>query len=122
MKVFYFICILSIFQIFNPLELGGIKFAISEQMANDLLFHFYPSINKRISRIPLGNMNIDGVDVKDIVFSIKNFNLNKLKLKFTEKGINITISGLKALITGVADVDKWYYSNDRDERCFNRYS
>ena len=77
MKVFYFICILSIFQIFNPLELGGIKFAISEQMANDLLYHFLPSINYRISKIPLGNIPVDSdVEVEDIVLSINNINLN----------------------------------------------
>ena len=76
MKVFYFICILSIFQIFNPLELGGIKFAISEQMANDLLYHFFPSIRKQINTIPIENIHVErGVNVEDIVLSITKFDL-----------------------------------------------
>ena len=117
MKVFYFICILSIFQIFNPLELGGIKFAISEQMAYDLLYHFFPSIRKQINTIPIENIHVErGVNVEDIVLSITKFSLDQIKLKFTEKGINITISGLEAVVTAVVYINKWPVVTDKDIR------
>ena len=115
MKVFYLICLLSIFQIFHPLELGGIKFALSEKMTHDLLYHFYPTINKEITSIPLEDIRIErGLNVRELVLSIMDFNLDQIKIQFTEKFINITISGLKARVTGKVYINKLFVVTNKD--------
>ena len=115
MKVFYLICLLSIFQIFHPLELGGIKFALSEKMTHDLLYHFYPTINKEITSIPLEDIRIErGLNVRNLVLSIMDFNLDQIKIQFTEKFINITISGLKARVTGKVYINKLFVVTNKD--------
>ena len=78
MKFFYFLCFLLIFQIFYSIELGGIKFAISEKNAEALLYHFYPDINEQISCIPTDDIHIEkGVNVREITAGISNFDLDK---------------------------------------------
>ena len=115
MKVFYLICLLSIFQIFHPLELGGIKFALSEKMTHDLLYHFYPTINKEITSIPLEDIRIErGLNVRNLALSIMDFNLDQIKIQFTEKFINITISGLKARVTGTVYINKFIFVTHKD--------
>ena len=110
MKVFYLICLLSIFQIFHPLELGGIKFALSEKMTHDLLYHFYPTINKEITSIALENIHVErGINVENLFLSIMDFNLDQIKIQFTEKFINLTISGLKARVTGTVYINKYIF-------------
>ena len=100
MKKFYSLfCLISIFQLFYSIEVGGIKFAISEKMANDVLYHFYPDISKEIASMKLANIHVKrGINIEDISAGIPNFTLDKIKFKFTENGININISGLKAWI------------------------
>ena len=115
MKVFYLICLLSIFQIFHPIELGGIKFALSEKMTHDLLYHFYPAINKEITSISLEDIRIErGLNVRELVLSIMDFNLDQIKIQFTEKFINITISGLKARVTGKVYINKLFVVTNKD--------
>ena len=110
MKVFHLICLLSIFQIFHPLELGGIKFALSEKMTHDLLYHFYPTINKEITSIALENIHVErGINVENLFLSIMDFNLDQIKIQFTEKFINLTISGLKARVTGTVYINKYIF-------------
>ena len=115
MKVFHLICLLSIFQIFHPLELGGIKFALSEKMTHDLLYHFYPTINKEITSIALENIHVErGINVENLFLSIMDFNLDQIKIQFTEKFINITISGLKARVTGTVYINKFIFVTHKD--------
>ena len=117
MKLLYLIYFLSIFHIIHPLDLGGIKFAISEKMAGDLLYHFYPAIMKEVRAIPLKNMHIDrGINVENLVLSITDFNLDQVKLKFSEKGINIKILELKGYVTGILYFNKYLIKEDKDIR------
>ena len=59
MKFFYLICFLSIFQIFSSIQIGGVKFGLSEKMVKSILFHFYSDINQRISYIPKEDINFE---------------------------------------------------------------
>ena len=115
MKKFYsFLCLISIFQLFYSIEVGGIKFAISEKMANDVLYHFYPDINKEITSMKLENIHVKrGINIEDISVGIPNFTLDKIKFKFTEKGININISGLKAWIKATVYINI-VFKEDKD--------
>ena len=108
MKFFYLICFLSIFKIFSSIQLGGVKFGLSEQMVKSILFHFYSDINQRISYIPKEDINFERtIRVRDVSsVGISNFSLEKLKLTFTETGININITSLNAWI------NLTYYIND----------
>ncbi len=91
MKICYFICFLSLFQIFSSMELGGVKLGINEQMVINLLYHFYPSINQEIRYIS-GEELEKTTNIKDISsFGISNIPIYKLKVTFTEKGINLDI-------------------------------
>ena len=115
MKFFYLLCFLSIFQIFYSIELGGIKFAISEKNAEAILYHFYPDINEKISCIPINDYHYErGVNFREITAGISNFGLDKIKLKFTEKGININISGLKGWGKATLYINKFIYVKDKD--------
>ena len=116
MKLLYLIYFLSIFHIIHPLDLGGIKFAISEKMTGDLLYHFYPTIMSKYSKYPLPNIRVErGVNVRELYFYLTEFDLNKCYIKFTEKGININIGGIKAYIAGVAHINK-IIETDKDVR------
>ena len=107
MKFFYLICFLSIFKIFSSIQLGGVKFGLSEQMVKSILFHFYSDINQRISYIPIEDINFEStIRIKESSAGISNFSLEKLKLTFTETGININITSLNAWI------NLTYYIND----------
>ena len=115
MKFFYLLCFLSIFQIFYSIELGGIKFAISEKNAEAILYHFYPDINEKISCFPINDYRHErGVNFREITAGISNFGLDKIKLKFTEKGININISGLKGWGKATLYINKFIYVKDKD--------
>ena len=59
MKFIYLIAFISIFQLLNSVELGGIKFAVSEKMANDVLYHFYPDINQKIRSMELADIHVE---------------------------------------------------------------
>ena len=86
-------------------------------MAGDLLYHFYPAIMKEVRAIPLKNMHIDrGINVENFVLSITDFNLDQVKLKFSEKGINIKISELKGYVTGIVYFNKYLIKEDKDIR------
>ena len=116
MKFLYLLCFLSIFHIIHPLDLGGIKFAINEKMAGDLLYHFYPTIMTKYKKYHLPNIGLErGVNLRELYFYLTEFYLNKCKFKFTEKGININIEGIKAYIVGVAHINK-ILEKDRDVR------
>ena len=115
MKFTYLIYFITIFPLFYSVELGGIKFAISEKMANDVLYHFYPDIVKEITSIKLPNIHVcRGVNVEDITMGIPNFTLDKIKVKFTEKGINVNVSGLKAWVKGTIYLNKFLIKDDKD--------
>ena len=108
-------CFLLIFQIFYSIELGGIKFAISEKNAEALLYHFYPDINEQISCIPIDDIHIEkGVNIRKITAGISNFDLDKIKLKLTEKGININISGLIGWGKATVYIYKFFIGIDKD--------
>ena len=98
MKYHYFLYFLLLFKIFNSIELGGIKFAISERMANDVLYHLYPEIVRELHSINLGNIEKEdgSIGAQKVTMGISNLSLDKFKLKFNENGINIKIAGLKA--------------------------
>ncbi len=116
MKFLYLLCFLSIFHIIHPLDLGGIKFAINEKMAGDLLYHFYPTIMTKYKKYHLPNIGLErGVNLRELYFYLTEFDLNKCNFKFTEKGININIEGIKAYIVGVAHINK-ILEKDRDVR------
>ena len=116
MKFLYLLCFLSIFHIIHPLDLGGIKFAINEKMAGDLLYYFYPTIMTKYKKYHLPNIGLErGVNLRELYFYLTEFYLNKCKFKFTEKGININIEGIKAYIVGVAHINK-ILEKDRDVR------
>ena len=116
MKLLYLIYFLSIFHIIHPLDLGGIKFAISEKMAGDLLYHFYPTIMTKYKKYHLPNIGLErGVNLRELYFYLTEFDLNKCYIKFTEKGININIGGIKAYIAGVAHINK-IIETDKDVR------
>ena len=107
MKFIYLISFISIFQLLYSIELGGIKFAITEKMAYNALDYFYPDINKEIISNELEDINVEGgVNIREIKIGIPNFTTNKVRFTFRESGININISGLKAWIKGTAYISK----------------
>ena len=113
MKFTYIIYFISIFQLFYSIELGGMKFAITEKMMLDVVNHYYPAINKEISSIKLGDVNImrefydyPAQDFRNIVIRIINFTTDKVKITIGENGININISCLKAKATAISYHDK----------------
>ena len=62
-------------------------------------------------------MHIDrGINVENLVLSITDFNLDQVKLKFSEKGINIKISELKGYVTGILYFNKYLIKEDKDIR------
>ena len=100
MKFICLICFISIFQLFHSVELGGVKFAISEKMAYDVLYHFFPDIQRSISQMKIEDIHVDtGVNIREINAQISDFTIDKVKFKFRENGVNINISGLKGRIT-----------------------
>ena len=103
MKFFfiYLISFISIFQLLHSIELGGIKFAITEKMAYQSLDFFCSNINKEIISMDLENIKLEkGITPREIKAGIPNFTSDKIKFSFKEDGININISGLKAWING----------------------
>ena len=81
------------------IQLTGIKFEVTEEMAYKALYHFYPEINKKIKDMDLEDIHITkGVNLRDMKVGIPNFTLDKVKFKFSENGINIKISDLKATL------------------------
>ena len=106
MKFIYFlICFVSIFQLFHSVELGGVKFAISEKMAYDVLYHFFPDIEREICQMSIDDIHVDtGINIREIIARIPNLSMDKIKFKFRDNGININISGLKGRITATVYV------------------
>ena len=105
MRFFFLISFLSILQLLLSVELGGVKFAISEKMANDALYHFYPSINEEVQCMELDDIRImKGVNVREITLEIPNFTLDKVKILFREQFISVSVTGLKAKIKGVLHI------------------
>ena len=99
MKFIYLIPLLFIYFVYCT-ELGGVKFAITEKMAYDVLNHFYYKINSQIQKMTIEDIHIErGVNIREIEFGIPNFTQDKVKIKFKENGININISGLKAWLS-----------------------
>ena len=108
-----FILFISLFEIFYSLEVGGIKFAISEKMANDVLYHFIPDIRRELHSMKLDDIKGD-IGAEKITMGISNLSLDNFKLKFTENGINLKITGLKAWAKGIAYIDTNLLSIHRD--------
>ena len=105
MRFFFLISFFSILQLLLSVELGGVKFAISEKMANDALYHFYPSINEEVKCMKLDDIRImKGVNVREITLEIPNFTLDKVKILFREQFISVSVTGLKAKIKGVLHI------------------
>jgi hypothetical protein len=108
MKYIYLIAFISIFQLLNSVELGGIKFAITEKMANDVLYHFYPVLNQKIRSMELADIHVEtGVNIREIQIGITNFSTDKVKFSFKENGINLKISGLKAFASATVYVSRY---------------
>ena len=108
MKFIYLICLISIFQLFLSVELGGIKFAITEKMAQAALDYFYSDINKEITKMQLEDIHVKkGINIREIEIGIPNFTKNKVKFTFKESGINIKISGLKAWASATIYVSRY---------------
>ena len=100
MKFIYLFSFFSTFHILYCIERTGVKFAISEKMAYDVLNHFYPDINNKIKQMELEDIHVTrGVNIREIQLGIPNFTKDKVKIKFKEKGININISGLKGFFS-----------------------
>ena len=96
MKIFLFILFIYA-QILYGVEITGVKFEVNEEMANSVLYHFYPEINSIIKEMNIEDIHIQrGVNIRDIKVGIPNFTLDRVKFKFTESGINIKITDLKA--------------------------
>ena len=96
MKIFLFILFISAHLLYG-VEITGIKFEGNEEMANSVLYHFYPEINSIIKEMNIEDIHIKrGVNIRDIKVGIPNFTLDRVKFKFTESGINIKITDLKA--------------------------
>ena len=105
MRFFFLISFFSILQLLLSVELGGVKFAISEKMANDALYHIYPSINEEVQCMELDDIRImKGVNVREITLEIPNFTLDKVKILFREQFISVSVTGLKAKIKGVLHI------------------
>ena len=90
MKFIYLICFFSIFQLLHSVELGGIKFAVTEKMAQQALDYFYSDINKEITKMQLEDIHVKkGIKIREI--GIPNFTKDKVKFTFKESGVNINI-------------------------------
>ena len=97
MKFIYIISFISIFRLLYTVDLGGIKFAITEKMAREALDYFYTDINKEITKMQLEDIHVKtGINIREIEIGIENFTKDKVKFTFKESGINIKISGIKA--------------------------
>ena len=100
MKFIYLIPLLFNIYFVYCTELGGVKFAITEKMAYEVLNHFYYKINSQIQKMTIEDIHVEtGVNIREIEFGIPNFTQDKVKIKFKENGININISGLKAWLS-----------------------
>ena len=100
MKFIYIISFISIFHLLYTVELGGVKFAVTEKMAQQALDYFYSDINKEITKMQLEDIHIQkGVNIREIEIGIPNFTKDKVKFTFKESGVNINISGLKAWVS-----------------------
>lgn len=107
MKFIYLFSFIFIFHKLYCIEQTGVKFAISEKMAYDVLYHFYPDINNKIKQMELEDIHVErGVNIREIKLGIPNFTQNKVKIKFKEKGINIDISGLKGFFSCTLYINK----------------
>ena len=105
MKFICIICFVSIFQLLHSVELGGVKFAISEKMTYDVLYHFFPDIEREICQMSIDDIHVDtGINIREIIARIPNLSMDKIKFKFRDNGVNINISGLKGRITATVYV------------------
>ena len=108
MKFIYLICFISIFQLLLSVDLGGIKFAITEKMAEAALDYFYSDINKEITKMKLEDIRVKkGINIREIEIGIPNFTKNKVKFTFKESGVNIKISGIKAWASATIYVSRY---------------
>ena len=74
----------------HSVELGGIKFAVTEKMAQQALDYFYSDINKEITKMQLEDIHVKkGIKIREI--GIPNFTKDKVKFTFKESGVNINI-------------------------------
>ena len=124
MKFIYLICFISIFQLLLSVDLGGIKFAITEKMAREALDYFYTDINKEITKMQLEDIRVKkGINIRNIEIGIPNFTKDKVKFTFKENGINIKISGIKAWASATLRVSRyiiaWHNNIHIDVKEFN---
>ena len=107
MKNFIIFSFILILESLYCIQLTGIKFEVTEEMAYKALYHFYPEINKKIKDMDIEDIHVSkGVNLRDIKVGIPNFTIDKVKFKFSENGINIKISDLKASLFVRAYVSK----------------
>jgi len=111
-------------QLLNSVELGGIKFAITEKMAREALDYFYTDINNEITKMQLEDIRVKkGINIRNIEIGIPNFTKDKVKFTFKENGINIKISGIKAWASAKIKVSRyvipWHNNIHIDVREFN---
>ena len=110
MKFIYLICFVSMLQLLLSVELGGIKFAVTEKMAREALDYFYADINKEITKMQLEDIHVKtGINIREIEIGIINFTKDKVKFTFKESGINIKISGLKAWASATIYVSRYIF-------------
>ena len=84
---------------FSLLICDGVRVAINEKFIDAVLNNFLPEIKQYTQGTDLPSSE----HLENLKFSIPNFDLNKVKLTFTDKGLlNLQINGLDPELKGTA--------------------
>ena len=101
MKIYHSLIVLCLLQVLLCDELGGIKVVINNNFINSALYGFEDKIKQLLQGIKLENYSV----LKNMVFGVDNFSLDKINLFFDDKGlINVNIKNIEPYINGEVSI------------------